>query len=196
MHLAAAISLQEVVGQVLTEYALRQPLVLVRAVFGSSNELADHLLAGAPCDLFISADPTHLDRLEASGLLEPGDRRTLALNGLAAIGPPSGTTCARKARDLLSDEIKHVALADPACPLGKLTQAYLQSIDLEASDPPEGDLCGQFTRRAGGRAVGRRRGGSGIRQRRRQGRPVRNVVSSDCSPGLGGMCGGRSPLCA
>lgn len=131
LHLAAAISLQEVVGQVLTEYALRQPLVLVRAVFGSSNELADHLLAGAPCDLFISADPSHLDRLEAGGLLEPGDRRPLALNGLSAIGPPNGTTRARKARDLLAKEIKHVALADPACPLGKLTQTYLQSVDLE-----------------------------------------------------------------
>jgi molybdate transport system substrate-binding protein len=142
LHLAAAISLQEVVGQVLTEYALRQPLILVRAVFGSSNELADHLLAGAPCDLFISADPTHLDRLEASGLLEPGDRRPLALNGLAAIGPPSGTTRARKLRDLLSDKIKHVALADPACPLGKLTQAYLQSVDLEQAIRPKAIYAG------------------------------------------------------
>ncbi len=33
VHLAAAISLQEVVGQLLTEYALRQPAIRVRAVF-------------------------------------------------------------------------------------------------------------------------------------------------------------------
>lgn len=130
LHLAAAISLQEVVGQVLTEYALRQPLVLVRAVFGASNELADHLLAGAPCDLFISADPTHLDRLEAGGLIEGGARRALAVNGLAAIGPPGKTTRVRKARDLLAAEIKHVALADAACPLGKLSLAYLESAGL------------------------------------------------------------------
>ncbi len=48
VHLAAAISLQEVVGQLLSEFALRQPTIHVRVVYGSSNELADHLLAGAP----------------------------------------------------------------------------------------------------------------------------------------------------
>ena len=47
IHLAAAISLQEAVGQILAEYALREPTVRVRAIFGASNELADHLLAGA-----------------------------------------------------------------------------------------------------------------------------------------------------
>ncbi len=47
VHLAAAISLQEAMGQLLAEYALRRPAVRVRAVYGASNELADHLLAGA-----------------------------------------------------------------------------------------------------------------------------------------------------
>src|SRR5262245_26900248 len=36
IHLAAAISLQEVVGQVLTEYSLQHPSVRVRAVYGAS----------------------------------------------------------------------------------------------------------------------------------------------------------------
>src|SRR6188472_341124 len=60
IHLSAAISLQESIGQVLAEFALAQPAVRVRAIFGASNELADQLLAGAPCDLFISADPLQL----------------------------------------------------------------------------------------------------------------------------------------
>lgn len=53
LHLAAAISLQEAIGQLLAEYALRQPAVRVRAVYGASNELAEHILAGAPCDFFV-----------------------------------------------------------------------------------------------------------------------------------------------
>ena len=64
IHLAAAISMQEAVGQILAEYTLVQPTVQVRAIFGASNELVDHLLAGAPGDVFISAELAELDRLE------------------------------------------------------------------------------------------------------------------------------------
>ncbi len=130
LHLAAAISLQEAVGQILTEYALLRPLIRVRAVFGASNELADHLQAGSPCDLFISADPTHIDRLMEKGLIEPRSRRELAVNGLAAVGPVGKAMPVRKASDLLNAAVKHVALAEPACPLGKLSQSYLESIGL------------------------------------------------------------------
>jgi molybdate transport system substrate-binding protein len=120
LHLAAAISLQEVVGQALTEYALRQPSIRVRAVFGASNELADHVLAGAPCDLFLSADAAHLDRLAAR--LGPKSRRIVAANGLAAIGTAASPKMASP-RDLL--QARQVVLADPACPLGKLSRANL-----------------------------------------------------------------------
>ena len=56
IHLAAAISLQEVVAQVLVEYALLRPTVSVRAVYGASNELADQVLSGAATDVFVSAN--------------------------------------------------------------------------------------------------------------------------------------------
>jgi molybdenum ABC transporter molybdate-binding protein len=126
VHLAAAISLQEVLGQLLAEYALRQPTVQVRAVYGASNELADHLLAGAPGDLFISADPSQVDRLEAAKKLVPRSRRTVAFNGLAAIGPHGSK--ATKLTDLLTQRIRHVALAEPACPLGAYSKAYLEKV--------------------------------------------------------------------
>ena len=52
------------------------------------GSFADHLLAGAPGDLFIPADAAHFDRLQAAGLLDKTSRRTLAYNALAVIGPP------------------------------------------------------------------------------------------------------------
>ncbi len=130
IHLAAAISLQEVVGQLLIEYALRQPSVGVRAVFGASNELADHVLAGAPCDLFISADSIHLDRLAAADLIQADSRVVLAANSLAAIGPKDACDAIRKPRDLIAKHVKHVALADSASPLGKCSQSYLEALGL------------------------------------------------------------------
>ena len=100
IHLAAAISLQEALGQLLTEYALRQPGLRVRAVYGASNELADHVLAGALCDLFVSADPLHLDRLATAVRIRVKSRRTVAMNSLAAIGPDKDSRFATP-RDLL-----------------------------------------------------------------------------------------------
>jgi len=128
LHLAAAISLQDAIGELLTEYALHKPTVRVRAVFGASNELADHLLGGAPGDLFITADAAHLDRLEKAGLLDTGSRRMLAANGVACIAPAGKAPAARTARDLADPAIKRIVLAEPACPLGDRSREYLQAI--------------------------------------------------------------------
>jgi molybdate transport system substrate-binding protein len=130
IHLAAAISLQEVIGQLLTEYALRQPSMRVRAIYGASNELADHVLAGSPCDLFISADPIHLDRLASAKLIPIKSRKVVATNSLAAIGPGKIGSPISSPRDLLAPSVKHIALADPASPLGKCSRAYLERLGI------------------------------------------------------------------
>jgi molybdate transport system substrate-binding protein len=126
VHLAAAISLQEVMGQLLAAYALRRPTVRVRAVYGASNELADHLLAGAPGDIFISAEESELSRLQAAGKILPRSRRVVARNDLAVAGPPRKSTI-KTLSDLLGKKVQQVALAEPACPLGRYSQAYLKS---------------------------------------------------------------------
>src|SRR5581483_7055043 len=46
LHVAAAVSLEEVLGLLTTDYALRQPGVQVRVVLGASDELAEQLAAG------------------------------------------------------------------------------------------------------------------------------------------------------
>jgi molybdate transport system substrate-binding protein len=126
VHVAAAISLQESIGQLLAEFALRQPAVHVRTIFGASNELADHLLAGAPGDVFLSADPAELDRLEVAGLLAVDSRRAFARNGLAGIGK-RGLKSISKVADLQSDRIRRIALAEPETPLGRYSAAYLHA---------------------------------------------------------------------
>jgi molybdenum ABC transporter molybdate-binding protein len=125
IHLAAAISMQEAVGQILAEYTLVQPTVHVRAIFGASNELADHLLAGAPGDVFLSAEPSELDRLDAAHLLADGSRQIIAKNGLAIVGGTKASPV-KKPADLLSSKFKRVVLAEPACPLGQYSKTYLE----------------------------------------------------------------------
>jgi molybdenum ABC transporter molybdate-binding protein len=129
LHLVAAVSLEEVVGQILTEFAQHAPGVRVRAVYGASDELADHLLAGAPGDVYLTADPEQLERLRAVGLIQSEQQATLAENGLAAIGAAAADLPVRRARDLARGSWR-IAMAEPSCPLGRYTRAYLESLGL------------------------------------------------------------------
>lgn len=130
LHVSAAISLEAVLGQLLADYALRQPAVRVRAVFGASNELADHILAGAPCDLFLSADTTQIERLAHAGLAAVDQQRQLGRNGLAIIVPEASEFRLRRPIDLLQPRIKRIAIADPESPLGRYTDDYLHELGL------------------------------------------------------------------
>jgi molybdate transport system substrate-binding protein len=130
VHVAAASTLEEVLGELLADYALRQPAVRVRAVFGASDELADHVLAGAPADLFLTADARPLDRLEEAGLVKAESRIVLAANRLVAIGPADRKAAVRRAADLLRPEVARIALAVPRSPLGGYTRAYLEDLGL------------------------------------------------------------------
>ena len=109
VRVAAAISLQEALTQVLAAFALRRPATHVRALYGASNELADQLLAGAPGNLFISADGRQVNQLEQAGMIVPDTRRVVALNGLAAIGASNSRMS--NIRDLTANPGTRIALA-------------------------------------------------------------------------------------
>jgi molybdenum ABC transporter molybdate-binding protein len=129
VHVACATSLEGVLRQLIVDFSALEPSAAVRAVTGASDELASHLLAGAPADLFLSADPGQLRRLEDAGLVDPGSARTLARNGLAAVGPPAGPAV-RSAAALVDPAVRRVALAEPGCPLGAYSRAYLEPLGL------------------------------------------------------------------
>lgn len=126
VHVAAAISFQEALGQILSAFALHRPTIRVRSVFGASNELAAHLASGAPGDLFISAEAEEIDQLAAAGRLVAQSRRTVALNGLAVIGRHDAAPL-RSIRDLADAALARIALAEPACPLGRYSKRYLEA---------------------------------------------------------------------
>lgn len=123
VHLAAAISLQEAIGQTLAEFALREPTVRVRTIFGASNELADHLIAGAPGNLFISAEPAELERLRSADVIA-SSIKVVARNGLAVIGSKTSPKISR-IEQLAEARVGAIAVAEPVCPLGHYSKQYL-----------------------------------------------------------------------
>ncbi len=89
VHLAAAVSLEDVLRILLADFAALHPAVSVRTICGASDELANHVLNGTHVDLFLSAEDQQLDRLSAAGLISPNARTVLVANRLVAIAVAS-----------------------------------------------------------------------------------------------------------
>src|SRR5579875_259570 len=63
--------------------------------FAGSSALARQIEAGAPADLFVSADEDWMDALQQRGLIVPGTRDTFLGNKLVLVAPVSRTAPVR-----------------------------------------------------------------------------------------------------
>lgn len=82
----AAASLSDAVQQLSTSYE-KSSHVTVKSSFDSSSVLARQIEAGAPADVFFSADTAWMDYLQSRNLIKPGSRRNLLGNSLVLIAP-------------------------------------------------------------------------------------------------------------
>jgi molybdate transport system substrate-binding protein len=97
--------------------------------FGASSDLARQIQAGAPADVFFSADTAKMDVLERAGLVKPADRREFLSNALVVVVPKNSTAKVGSANDLLS--FPKIALADPAAvPVGVYAKKWLTGLGL------------------------------------------------------------------
>jgi len=85
----AAASLKEAMDDQARQFKARGDNVVVS--YAASNALAKQIEAGAPADLFISADVDWMDYLERRRLLAPNTRATLLKNTLVLIAPAAST---------------------------------------------------------------------------------------------------------
>jgi molybdate transport system substrate-binding protein len=96
---------------------------------GASNDLARQIKAGAPADVFFSADEAQMDGLEKDGLVRAKDRVDVLSNALVVVVPLTSTMRLRGPDDLLTT--KHLVLADPhAVPAGIYARTWLESAGL------------------------------------------------------------------
>jgi molybdate transport system substrate-binding protein len=124
LHVSAAASLQDVMRDVAAHY--RRDALLFN--FAGSDLLARQITAGAPADVFISADQAKMDALEKAGLVEPGTRRDLVSNSLVIAVPSDSRLTVRSPRDLASAAIERIALGQPdTVPAGIYAKQYLKN---------------------------------------------------------------------
>lgn len=133
----AAASLQESLNAAADAWAGRNHERPVLS-FAASSALARQVEAGAPADIYISADEDWMDAVAAQGLLRPASRVDLVGNRLVLIAPgPSLQKPAVVGRHFALARMLgngRLAMADPdAVPAGKYGRAALQSLGLWAT---------------------------------------------------------------
>lgn len=94
--------------------------------FGASSMLARQILAGAPADVFLSADRILMEELVKAGMVRAGDVRNLLSNQLVVVVPLDSRLRITSAGDL--ESAKSIATADPkAVPAGVYARQWLES---------------------------------------------------------------------
>ncbi|WZO98902.1 molybdate ABC transporter substrate-binding protein [Isosphaeraceae bacterium EP7] len=137
LRVAAAADLQSSLPGIVAEFE-RAHSLKVDLVFGASGQLAQQIEAGAPFDLFLSANRKFVDDLETSGLVRPKSSRPYAVGSLILVwGEHAGKPIAALG-DLARPEIKRVAIANHAtAPYGAAAEQALRKAGLLDSIGPK-----------------------------------------------------------
>ncbi len=125
----AAASLQESLNAAADAWAAKhhdRPVIS----FAGSSALARQIEAGAPADMFISADEDWMNEVASKGLIVPASRVTFLGNRLVLVAPAAAQKVAIRPgfplAKLLGDS--RLAMADAAVPAGKYGQAALTAL--------------------------------------------------------------------
>lgn len=127
----AAASLKNALDDIAPEYRNQAKREIVFS-YGASPALARQIEAGAPADIFISADRDWMDYLADKQLIKPATRSNLLSNAIVLIAPSGSTlSLAITPNFPLAESLGdgRLAMADPASvPAGKYGKASLETL--------------------------------------------------------------------
>ncbi len=126
----AAASLTEALAAVVKVY---EPASGDRILFnlGASSTLARQIAAGAPADVFFSADAAKMDELTRAGCIVPPTRCNLLSNALVLIVNAHEGAVIFKPRDLAGPAVRRLALAETSTvPAGIYAREFLTQAGL------------------------------------------------------------------
>lgn len=106
--------------------------------FAASSLLAQQIAAGAPADIFFSADEAQMNMLAERGLIDLATRKSILGNSLVVVVPSGSNLQIESAADLTNAVVKQIALADPkAVPAGVYAKAWLEKLHLWPTIEPK-----------------------------------------------------------
>lgn len=123
----AASGLAAAMPELIASFTAETGLV-VTVTFGSSGQLAQQILHGAPVDVFLSADRESVDRLEAAGMVAPAGRAIYARGALVLVTARARERSFQRLEDLAEADVGRVAIANPEhAPSGRAARQALQA---------------------------------------------------------------------
>lgn len=126
IYVAAATDLQPWLGDALSQWAKAQnPPLNVQTTYGASGKIAAQVRAGAPIDLFLSADVKLVEQLAEEGFTTIDNIHHYASGRLALIH--SGSKKFEVWKDVGKSDFKHLVIANPAtAPYGRAAKSALE----------------------------------------------------------------------
>jgi molybdate transport system substrate-binding protein len=127
---AAASDLQEVLPRLLMPFTVKSGIITI-ATPDASGRLAEQIKAGAPYDLFLSANRKFVDDLAHAGLIVPETVQDYALGSLVLCVGESAAGRVKRLEDLKALEVKKIAIANPEyAPYGVAARQALERAGL------------------------------------------------------------------
>jgi len=137
LTVSAAASLTNAFQELAPVFEAAHPGTKVQMNFAASGVLLQQMSAGAPVDVFASADEETMDQAQAKNLVKPADRHDFVSNALVVITPVGATLSPKSLADLNQAAYKHIAIGLPASvPVGRYTKSVLEQAGLWAQIEP------------------------------------------------------------
>ncbi len=108
----AASSLASVLPEIGSLFEGQNPGTKISFSFAGSSILAKQIAAGAPADIYISANADWVNFLLKKQLIRAGGGRVILRNRLVLVVPASHNSRIRHLNDLLSNGVRRISLAD------------------------------------------------------------------------------------
>ncbi|MBB6450100.1 molybdate transport system substrate-binding protein [Geomicrobium halophilum] len=131
IQIAAASSLQNVLGEM--EEKLESTIEGVDVVFqfGGSGSLRRQIEQGAPFDIFLSASEAHFDALVEDGKIDPENSTSLFTNSLVLIQPADTEKPIANVDELKEGSIETIAIGTPeSVPAGTFAKETLKQLHM------------------------------------------------------------------
>ncbi len=126
LTVSAAASLGNAFTEIGRGFETANPKTKVRFNFAASGALLQQIGAGAPVDVFASADQETMDEAGRRRLVDAGSRRNVASNSLVVIVPRDAVSIPASLADLATASIERVAIGAPASvPAGRYSRTAL-----------------------------------------------------------------------
>jgi molybdate transport system substrate-binding protein len=126
VRISAAASLTDAVKELVIGYQRQYPEIKLLPNFASSGALAKQIYAGAPADIYISANPKWMDYLQQQALIDVASEQVLVQNSLVFVGvQPLVSTISELPK------LHRIALGSPkSTPVGRYAEQALSKAGL------------------------------------------------------------------